>query len=229
PVPSSSHPAASPIAAARPIAAAQPMVDHRAAAIAPPSGSASAAPRPAPAPATLPGTSVPPLATIERATAVMVATPPAAPTPTGDPVRTRVLAIIAEKTGYPPDMLDDGLDLEADLGVDTVKQAETFAAVRAAYDIPRQEDLKLRDFPTIAHVVGFVYAHRPDLARPPRPAMAGAASTQAPATTTLAGTSGPPGPAATTVIAAAPWAPAPTGDDAVRARVLAIIAEKTGY
>ena len=42
----------------------------------------------------------------------------------------RVTSIVAEKTGYPADMLDLDLDLEADLGVDTVKQAEMFAAVR---------------------------------------------------------------------------------------------------
>ena len=52
-------------------------------------------------------------------------------------------------------MLDLDLDLEADLGVDTVKQAEMFAAVRAAYNIPRDENLKLRDFPTLAHVIKF--------------------------------------------------------------------------
>ena len=40
----------------------------------------------------------------------------------------RILAIVAEKTGYPKDMLDLDLDLEADLGVDTVKQAELMAA-----------------------------------------------------------------------------------------------------
>ena len=62
---------------------------------------------------------------------------------------------MAEKTGYPKDMLDLDLDLEADLGVDTVKQAEMFASVRAAYNIPRDENLKLRDFPTLAHVIKF--------------------------------------------------------------------------
>ena len=66
-----------------------------------------------------------------------------------------MLEIVAEKTGYPKDMLDLDLDLEADLGVDTVKQAEMFAAVRAAYNIPRDENLKLRDFPTLAHVIRF--------------------------------------------------------------------------
>ncbi|MGE5346353.1 MAG: beta-ketoacyl synthase N-terminal-like domain-containing protein, partial [Acidithiobacillales bacterium] len=58
---------------------------------------------------------------------------PAAPaplSPASDDVVQKVLAIVAEKTGYPPEMLELDLDLEADLGVDTVKQAETFAAVR---------------------------------------------------------------------------------------------------
>ena len=45
-----------------------------------------------------------------------------------------------EKTGYPKDMLDLDLDLEADLGVDTVKQAEMFAAIRETYNIPRDDE-----------------------------------------------------------------------------------------
>ena len=70
---------------------------------------------------------------------------------------------MAEKTGYPKDMLDLDLDLEADLGIDTVKQAEMFAAVRAAYNIPRDENLKLRDFPTLAHVIKFAQDRQPAL------------------------------------------------------------------
>ena len=71
---------------------------------------------------------------------------------------------MVEKTGYPKDMLDLDLDLEADLGVDTVKQAEMFAAIREIYNIPRDENRKLRDYPTLAHVIRFVYEKRPDLA-----------------------------------------------------------------
>ena len=63
-------------------------------------------------------------------------------------MKEKVLALVAEKTGYPVDMLDLDLDLEADLGVDTVKQAEVFAAIREAYNIPRDENRKLRDYPT---------------------------------------------------------------------------------
>jgi acyl carrier protein len=76
----------------------------------------------------------------------------------------KVLGIVAEQTGYPLEMLDLDLDMEADLGIDTVKQAETFQAIRNAFDIPRRDDLKLRDYPTLGAVIGFVYAMRPDLA-----------------------------------------------------------------
>ena len=53
-----------------------------------------------------------------------------------------VLNLVSEKTGYPVEILDLGLDLEADLGIDTVKQAELFASVREHYGIPRRDDLR---------------------------------------------------------------------------------------
>ena len=141
---------------------------------------------------------------------------PAAAAPTArssaatNEVVQRVIAIVAEQTGYPPDMLDLDLDLEADLGIDTVKQAETFAAVREAFDIPRADTLQLRDFPTMKHVIGFVYQHRPDLE-------AAAASAPAPVK----------------VVSAAPAAaaaPAPAvGLDPVAQKVIEIVAAQTGY
>src|SRR5450631_154118 len=76
--------------------------------------------------------------------------------PTRDSVLATVTGIVAEMTGYPADLLDPELDLEADLGVDTVKQAEVFAAVRAQWDLDRDDDLRLRDFPTLSHVAGWV-------------------------------------------------------------------------
>jgi NAD(P)-dependent dehydrogenase (short-subunit alcohol dehydrogenase family) len=132
-------------------------------------------------------------------------------------VTARVVAIVSEKTGYPPDLLDLDLDLEADLGVDTVKQAETFAAVRAEWSIPRVENLRLRDFPTLRHVVGFVHQHRPELATP------------SPTPTPTATPTATPTPTPTATLTPAP-APAPTaGLDPVTARVVAIVSEKTGY
>jgi len=151
----------------------------------------------------------------------------------GDAVKQRILELVVEKTGYPIDMLDLDLDLEADLGVDTVKQAEMFAAIRAAYDIPREENMKLRDFPTLAHVIRFVYDRRPDLARPsgdrpigePTEAILQAPQqleTQTPRKSDAAVPNSvhPAGP---------PVTPTNGSGDSVRERILAIAAEKTGY
>ena len=72
-----------------------------------------------------------------------------------------MVALVAEQTGYPPELLDVDLDLEADLGIDTVKQAELFAQVRETYGIARDDSLKLRDYPTLNHVIGFVRDRTP--------------------------------------------------------------------
>ncbi len=62
----------------------------------------------------------------------------------------------SEKSGYPVEMLDLDLDLEADLGIDTVKQAELFATIRTHFGIPRREDLLLAEYNTLAKVIGFM-------------------------------------------------------------------------
>jgi acyl transferase domain-containing protein/phosphopantetheinyl transferase/NAD(P)-dependent dehydrogenase (short-subunit alcohol dehydrogenase family) len=71
-----------------------------------------------------------------------------------------VLALVAEKTGYPEDMLDLDLDLEADLGIDTIKQAELFADLRKKFALPSTERLKIADFPTLRHIIGWVDSQR---------------------------------------------------------------------
>jgi NAD(P)-dependent dehydrogenase (short-subunit alcohol dehydrogenase family)/3-hydroxymyristoyl/3-hydroxydecanoyl-(acyl carrier protein) dehydratase len=53
-------------------------------------------------------------------------------------------------------MLELDLDMEADLGIDTVKQAELFAAIREHYEIPRRDNVSLKDYPTIRHCIRFV-------------------------------------------------------------------------
>ena len=112
--------------------------------------------------------------TLRVATGIAVAAPvrvePAqAPVvePVGDLV-AEVVALVAEQTGYPADLLDLDLDLEADLGIDTVKQAELFAQVRERYGIERDDSLKLRDYPTLNHVIGFVRDRTPQPGVRPR-------------------------------------------------------------
>ena len=139
---------------------------------------------------------------------------PTAPLDDQDIVTTKVLAIVADKTGYPEDMLELDLDMEADLGIDTVKQAETFASVREAFDIPAQESLSLHDYPTLESVIEFVRTMRPELGGEGHGA-GGVAET--------APTSPQPN---------SPTAPQPdTAADAdiITTKVLAIVADKTGY
>ncbi|HUO69954.1 MAG TPA: SDR family NAD(P)-dependent oxidoreductase [Solirubrobacteraceae bacterium] len=200
--------APAPAVAPQPIAAAQPApvpVPTPMPAPAPaPAPAAAPAPTPAPAPAPVPVLAVHPAP----------AQPPAA-APLDD-VEQRVLAVVAEQTGYPTDLLDMDLDLEADLGIDTVKQAEVFASIREAYGIERDDSLKLRDYPTLSHVVGFV---RERAGLPTGDAEDRATSTTAPAS---------PAPAPAPVAAPAqPPAAAPVDD--VEQRVLAVVAEQTGY
>ena len=70
------------------------------------------------------------------------------PAADADPVKDRILALVVEKTGYPNDMLDLDLDLEADLGVDTVKQADGFRQTRQLQHPARRESeiARLSDF-----------------------------------------------------------------------------------
>jgi acyl transferase domain-containing protein/NAD(P)-dependent dehydrogenase (short-subunit alcohol dehydrogenase family) len=172
-------------------------------------------------------TAPPPVQTVqwsEAPTTKLPDKPAPVPPPIVDQVKHRILALAVEKTGYPSDMLDFDLDLEADLGVDTVKQAEMFAAIREIYNIPRDETRKLRDYPTLAHVIRFVYEQRPDLAAnsPVVPAVA----TTAPADT---------GVQTPKVVLSAPLsevvAPAQpiTAEDPIKERILALAVEKTGY
>ncbi|MDJ0961124.1 MAG: SDR family NAD(P)-dependent oxidoreductase [Acidimicrobiia bacterium] len=145
------------------------------------------------------------------ATSPQAPAPSEAPTATaGDPVAAKVLELVSAQTGYPPDMLDLDLDLEADLGVDTVKQAETFAAIREEYDIERDDSLALRDYPTLADVIGFVRERRPDLA-------AASPETRAPS------------PESTPLEARDSQLEAAPGQDPVVAKVLELVAEQTGY
>ena len=59
-------------------------------------------------------------------------------------------------TGYPADLLDLDLDLEADLGVDTVNRPRCSPRSASTLDVERDDNLQLRDFPTLTHVIGWV-------------------------------------------------------------------------
>jgi acyl transferase domain-containing protein len=73
-------------------------------------------------------------------------------------VRAALLEQVIALTGYPPDLVGFDLDMEADLGIDSVKQAQIFGRVRERFDLATEDRLSLRDFPTLGHVLRFVMA-----------------------------------------------------------------------
>ena len=175
----------------------------------------------------------PPAAAVPAPAAVAAPTAVAAPSTSAggaEEVEQRILAMVVEKTGYPSDMLDPDLDLEADLGVDTVKQAEMFAAIREIYNIPRDENRKLRDYPTLGHVIRFVFEKRPDLAGTSAVPAKAEVKPEAMSKTLAAVASAPAAAVADApAIVSAAAAPGLIPDEAISEKVLAIVAEKTGY
>ncbi len=138
------------------------------------------------------------------ATAAAPAT--SAPAPSGGALLADVKSIIAEMTGYGAEMLDENLDLEGDLGIDTVKQVEIFGRVCEKFAIPVPEDIKLTELNTIAKLSGFISAAKGASAGPVTATAAAPLSAATPATS----------------------APAPSGGT-VMGDVKNIIAEMTGY
>jgi NAD(P)-dependent dehydrogenase (short-subunit alcohol dehydrogenase family) len=67
-----------------------------------------------------------------------------------------VLNVVAEKTGYPRDILGLDMDLEADLGIDSIKRVEILSAVAEA-----RPDLPAVDTPTLGSLrtLGAILAH----------------------------------------------------------------------
>ncbi|MDO9545846.1 MAG: beta-ketoacyl synthase N-terminal-like domain-containing protein [Pelolinea sp.] len=51
----------------------------------------------------------------------------------GEDIQSAFMEIVSEKTGYPTDMLELGMDMEADLGIDSIKRVEILGAIQEQY------------------------------------------------------------------------------------------------
>jgi 3-oxoacyl-(acyl-carrier-protein) synthase/NAD(P)-dependent dehydrogenase (short-subunit alcohol dehydrogenase family)/acyl carrier protein len=147
-----------------------------------------------------------------------------------DEVLEVILSLVEEKTGYEREYLDLDLDLEADLGIDTIKQAQILGLIRENYDLPREEGVRLKDFPTLRHAFNY---------------MANRLSATGAATQTVSGSAGGQGETRQTtsvdLLEPTPPAPTPSADGALSARpevdttgeildvILSLVEEKTGY
>jgi len=117
--------------------------------------------------------------------------------------------VVAEKTGYPAEMLEPSMSLDADLGIDSIKRVEIFSALRER--LPSAPEVTPADLPRLSTLEAIVdFLDQPDAqalgAQSSRPGADPAA---------LGGAPGAPGEA--------------TSKASTRKALLEVVAEKTGY
>ncbi|MBL4821956.1 MAG: SDR family NAD(P)-dependent oxidoreductase [Colwellia sp.] len=111
-----------------------------------------------------------------------------------------MMAVVAEKTGYPTEMLELEMDMEADLGIDSIKRVEILGSVQETIpDLPELNPEDLAELRTLGEIVSYMQSK----------VTAAPAVVNAPAASTTA---------------------APTIDLAhIQSVMMAVVAEKTGY
>lgn len=71
-----------------------------------------------------------------------------------------LLAITSDKTGYPVEMLEMDMDMEADLGIDSIKRVEILGALQEMYpNLPKPNLEELSEKRTIGQVVEYLQSH----------------------------------------------------------------------
>lgn len=85
---------------------------------------------------------------------------PAVPSETVAPdvdLQAVLLEVVADKTGYPTEMLDLEMEMEAGLGIDSIKQVEILSALRERLpDLPEVDPGRLAELKTLAQIAGFL-------------------------------------------------------------------------
>ncbi|MFK8056365.1 MAG: beta-ketoacyl synthase N-terminal-like domain-containing protein [Saprospiraceae bacterium] len=84
---------------------------------------------------------------------------------------TSLLQVVSEKTGYPAEMLELNMDMEADLGIDSIKRVEIFGALTKQH--PEMSGInpnELTELRTLAEIVSFVGGNGATSVEPPMPA-----------------------------------------------------------
>ena len=71
----------------------------------------------------------------------------------------RITELVASATGYEIDELDPTLELEAELGIDTVKQAELLGTLREEFGIAEDVEARIAELSTLEALAAFVKQH----------------------------------------------------------------------
>lgn len=99
------------------------------------------------------------------ATTTSTPAPQAVATPNGNgtnspDLQKALLEVVSEKTGYPAEMLELNMDMEADLGIDSIKRVEIFGALTKQYpELSGINPNELTELRTLAEIVSYVSAN----------------------------------------------------------------------
>ena len=159
------------------------------------------------------------VSTVESPVAEVVATPKSSGTNDVDPAPV-FMSIISEKTGYPSEMLELSMDMEADLGIDSIKRVEIMWALQEQYqNLPQIGANDIAELRTVGQIIEHVKTILPavgEVAIPELDLVENSASTA-----TSADSSGNGNGSAAADLGSVPGEIAPA--------LLSIIGEKTGY
>ena len=87
------------------------------------------------------------------------AAPPAEPTNDAAPadLTTTFMDVVADKTGYPVDMIEASMALEADLGIDSIKRVEILSAVQEEVpSLPELDPNAMASLKTVGEIIGYL-------------------------------------------------------------------------
>src|SRR5271157_455108 len=128
-----------------------------------------------------------------------------------------LLAVVSEKTGYPVEMLELSSDMEADLGIDSIKRVEVMGALRAQFpNLPKADPEAFAEMRTLGQIIQYM-GRQPDQTTPePLPVIT--------APTMQTEQAAPIQETATVESSAAGYV---SGD--LKTALLSIVSEKTGY
>jgi acyl transferase domain-containing protein len=78
-----------------------------------------------------------------------------------DQLYHELVSVYATAMEYPIEVFSDSVELEAELGIDSVKQTEIIGRISADYNLPPlPEDFRSGDFKTMGQIVDFVFKHQ---------------------------------------------------------------------
>jgi len=102
--------------------------------------------------------------------------PVAAPAPAGPSLESltqSMLEVVSDKTGYPVEMLDLDMEIEADLGIDSIKRVEILGTMMDIYPgLPELNPEELAELRTLRQIVEHMEASMPAAVGSAQPAVA---------------------------------------------------------